>query len=215
MSALTSLTATLIGKTYDSVIDGNNSFRAVPVARNTTLTLAYMKQPIFFAIIIAACLNSFGQDQKPKVSELAFIAGRWNIDVEARLSMGGEWEKSKASSTISFTLDSSLIEEDFRGTRKGERFLAKTFFAVNNINNKFQRTFIDSPHGVLVNFEGTKAADSLVFDKELQFPDGRIVILRVVYKMESADSIYSESMRMPQGSNQWDVTGRLRYRRIR
>lgn len=148
-----------------------------------------------------------------KIKELVFLAGNWSIEAESRLSMQGEWESSSAKSVISYTLDSSLIEEEYSGSRQGKPFLSKTFFAVNNMSNKFQRTFIDAPHGVLVDFEGIRAGDSVLFDKEWKYANGTTVKLRVVYKILSPDSILVESMRMTQNANTWDVNGRMRYKR--
>ena len=167
-------------------------------------------------ILLACVINGHLVAQESvKVKELHFLAGSWNIDVEARLSMQGPWESSKAKSTIRFTLDSSLIEEEFVGTRQEKPFLAKTFFAVNNMTYKFQRVFIDAPHGVLVDFEGIKLGDSLVFDKNFQYANGSVVKLRVVYKVLSDDRMIVESMRMPQNSTIWDVNGRMKYNRVR
>ena len=169
-------------------------------------------------LILLACVISnhlLVAQESVKVKELYFLAGDWNIDVEARLSMQGPWESSKAKSTIRFTLDSSLIEEEFVGTRQEKPFLAKTFFAVNNMTHKFQRVFIDAPHAVLVDFEGIKSGDSLVFDKNFQYANGSVVKLRVVYKILSDDEMVVESMRMPQNSTAWDVNGRMKYNRVR
>ena len=168
-------------------------------------------------LILLACVfnGHLVAQESVKVKELHFLAGNWNIDVESRLSMQGPWESSKAKSTIRFTLDSSLIEEEFVGTRQEKPFLAKTLFAVNNMTYKFQRMFIDAPHGVLVDFEGIKSGDSLVFDKNFQYANGSVVKLRVVYRILSDDRMVVESMRMPQNSTAWDVNGRMKYNRVR
>ena len=168
----------------------------------------------FILVLLAICTNSIGQESR-KVKELFFLTGDWNIDVESRLSMQGPWESSKARSVIRFTLDSALIEEEYTGTREGKPFLAKTLFAVNNMTNNFQRMFIDAPHGVLVDFEGSKLGDSLVFDKNFQYANGNVVKLRVVYKILSNDDVVVESMRMPQNSTTWDINGRMKYRRAK
>ena len=167
--------------------------------------------------IVLACLFSIHPvcQEVKRVRELIVLTGDWNIDVEARLSMQGPWESSKAMSTIRFTLDSSLIEEDFAGTREGKPFLSKTLFAVNNMTGKFQRMFIDAPHGVLVDFEGVQSGDSLVFDKSFQYGNGNVVQLRVIYRILSDDRIVMESMRMAQNSPAWDVNARMRYTRVR
>ncbi len=171
-----------------------------------------MKLNLSFFVLLAISSATIAQETK-KIKELGFVVGQWDVDVEARLSMQGGWETSKATSVTSYALDSSLIEEAFTGSRAGKPFLSKTFYAVNNMTNKFQRVFIDAPHGVLVDFEGVKSGDSLVFDRNWQYANGATVKLRVVYRILSNDSMVVESMRMPANSTNWDVTGRLKYRR--
>lgn len=173
-----------------------------------------MKWNSLIFLLFAISKGSMGQDSK-KIKELCFLTGEWDIQVESRLSMQGEWESSTAKSVTRYTLDSSLIEEEYTGSRQGKPFLSKTFFAVNNMTNKFQRIFVDAPHGVLVDFEGIQSGDSLVFDKDWKYANGTTVKLRVVYKVLSHDDIIVESMRMPPNSNTWDVNGRMRYRRKR
>jgi hypothetical protein len=176
--------------------------------------ISMMKRSLVFLIILGIYTASAAQETK-KIRELKFLAGEWDIEVEARLSMQGEWESSTAKSVTTYTLDSSLIEEEYTGTRQGKPFLSKTFFAVNNMTNKFQRIFIDAPHGVLVDFEGVQTGDSLVFDKNWQYANGTTVKLRVVYKILSYDDIIVESMRMPPNSSAWDVNGKMKYHRKR
>lgn len=171
-----------------------------------------MKLSLSFFVLLAIYSPLVAQETK-KVKELGFMVGQWDVDVEARLSMQGGWETSRATSVTSYALDSSLIEEAFSGSREGKPFLSKTFYALNNMTSKFQRVFIDAPHGVLVEFEGVKSGDSLVFDRNWQYANGTTVKLRVVYRILSNDNIVVESMRMPANSTIWDVTGRMKYRR--
>ena len=172
-----------------------------------------MKLCCTFVILITG-LTAIAQEAG-KIKELLFLTGDWSVEVEARLSMQGPWESSRGKSVIKFTLDSTLIEEEFTGSRQGKPFLAKTFFAVNNMNNNFQRTFIDSPHGVLVDFEGARSGDSLIFDKNFQYANGNVVKLRVVYKVLSNEEVVVSSMRMAQNSTAWDVNGRMKYHRLK
>ena len=173
-----------------------------------------MKFCCILLVLITSYMTTNGQESR-KISELLFLTGEWSVEVEARLSMQGPWESSKAKSVIRFTLDSALIEEEFTGSREGKPFLAKTFFAVNNMSNNFQRTFIDSPHGVLVDFEGARSSDSLIFDKNFQYANGNVVKLRVVYKILSSEEVVVSSMRMAQNSTTWDVNGRMKYHRLK
>ena len=75
--------------------------------------------------------------------------------------------------------------------------------------------FSDSEHGVLVVFEGAHEKETVDFCKDLQFTDGTIVKLRVVYTIVSGDEFTIESMRMAQGMTAWDTTGRMRYMRVK
>jgi hypothetical protein len=93
--------------------------------------------------------------------------------------------------------------------------LCKTIFAVNNRSGSYQRMFVDSEHGALIDFEGTKNGESFMFDKLWTYPNGNTVKLRVVYKIISNDEFKVESMRMPQGTSEWDVTGRMKYKRVK
>jgi hypothetical protein len=82
---------------------------------------------------------------------------------------------------------------------------------VNNLTLKYQRVFIDSEHGALVDFEGEMTGDSLIFDRTWTYPSGAKVQLRVVYTFISRNEITIESMRKPELNSAWDVTGRMRY----
>jgi len=153
-------------------------------------------------------------DHSTKLSELDFLLGSWKIDAETRLSAQGPWEKTRATSTIRKTLGSSLIEEDFKGVREGKDFYIKTLFAVNNMNNKYQRIFADSGHGVLVDFEGARNKDTIYFDKLWTYANGTTVKLRVAYQVISNNEFMVVSMRMAQDQVEWDTTGKMKYIKI-
>jgi hypothetical protein len=93
--------------------------------------------------------------------------------------------------------------------------MAKSIIAYNHFAQKFQRMFIDSEHGVMVDYEGDKKADTIYFDKTWIYPDKTSVQLRVVYKIISPDEFIVENMRMPQNASIWDITGRMRYVRVK
>ncbi|HKY55602.1 MAG TPA: DUF1579 family protein [Anaerolineales bacterium] len=172
---------------------------------------------IFTTILLFFTLPLLAQptDPKEKLKSADFLIGNWNVEVDARLSLHGPWERSKGTSVIRKTLDSSLIEEEFTGTREGKPFLSKTLFAVNNMTDKIQRIFIDAPHGVLLDFEGVMVNDSLVFDKTWKYANGNSVRLGVTYKKLSADSFVLTTRRMPDGATSWDVNGRMTYTRVK
>lgn len=176
-----------------------------------------MKKEMILSILFCLTLgHTFAQDpHSAKISDLNFLVGNWSVEVESRLSMQGPWEQSKAYSVIQPVLKSTLLEEEFTGSRQDRPFLIKTLFGINNINNKYQRMFSDSEHGVLVVFEGAHEKETVDFYKDLQFTDGTIVKLRVVYTIISGDEFTIESMRMAQGMTAWDTTGRMRYLRVK
>lgn len=159
-------------------------------------------------------LHSQLDEQKNKLAELNFLIGNWNVNVDTRLSAQGPWEKTRATSTIRKTLKSSLLEEDFAGKREGKDFLIKTLFGINNSNSNYQRVFADSEHGVLIEFEGVKNRDTIFFDKTWTYANGNTVKLRVAYYIKSIDEFSVVSMRMPQQAAEWDVTGRMVYKRV-
>ncbi len=177
----------------------------------------YMKQLLSFCILCLLITQAFSQDadHKTKLDDLDFLVGNWKIDLDTRLSAQGPWEKSAATSTIRKTLKSSLIEEEFTGTRQGKVFLIKTLFAVNNSNNKYQRVFADSEHGVLIDFEGDRNKDTVYFDKTWTYENGSTVKLRAKYYKLSKDEFMVVNMRMPQQATEWDITGRMKYTRAR
>lgn len=172
-----------------------------------------MKQLLSNCILCLMITPSFSQeaDHKINLNELDFLLGKWKVESSQRLSAQGPWEKTNASSIVNKTLNSTLIEEEFTGTREGKPFLIKTLFAINNANSKYQRIFADSGHGVLIEFEGERNKDTFYFDRTWVYPNGSTVKLRVAYHIISKNEFHMESMRMPQQSTEWDVTGRMKY----
>ena len=172
-----------------------------------------IKQLLLTCILCLIITNSFSQeaDHKINLTDLGFLLGNWKVESSQRLSAQGPREKTNATSIINKTLNSALIEEKFTGTPEGKLFLIKNLFAVNNANNKYQRIFADSEHGVLIEFEGEKIKDTLYFDRTWIYTSGATVKLRVAYYIISKDEFYVENMRMPQQSTGWDVTGRMKY----
>ena len=178
-----------------------------------------MKKILFLVLaFVVSNSNSLAQaedDIKQKLAELDYFSGVWTVQVEARLSAKGPWDTSNARSVMIKTMAAKLVEEDFTGTRVGKLFLAKTVFAVNNLTGKYQRIFADSEHGALIDFEGEKSGNSFIFDKLWTYPNKSTVKLRIVYTIVSAGEFRVESMRMPEGTTGWDVTGRMKYTRIK
>ena len=172
-----------------------------------------MKKYLLLSYALFVVSSLAAQETKLSINQLDFLPGRWNVDVDSRLSAQGPWEKTKAVSVIRKSLKETLIEEEFTGTRQGKPFLAKSLFGINNGTNQFQRLFADSEHGVLVLYEGEKKGDTLHLDKTWTYANGNAVKLRVAYYTVSPTEFKVETMRMPQGANAWDVTGRMHYKR--
>jgi len=153
----------------------------------------------------------FAQNSEKTLHMLDGLSGTWDVSVEKRLSATGPWDTSKATSIFKKETGGTVIEEDFVGTLKNKPFSTKAIIAFNHFNNKFQRAYIDSEHGVLVDYEGEAKADTIFFDKNWIYPDNTTVKLRVIYIVISAEELLVQNMRMPQNTIQWDVTDRMRY----
>jgi hypothetical protein len=176
-----------------------------------------MKSTLSSAILFTIAFSLAAQhDGSHKIlRDLDFLVGQWKVEVDARLSAQGPWEKSEGKAVITLTLDSALIEEEFKGTREGKPFNSKTLLAANNQTNRYQQVFIDGPHGTLIDFEGVMENNKFIFDKTWSYANGRTVKLRMVYGRESPDIFTVESLRWPEGAPGWDTTGRKRYTRVK
>jgi hypothetical protein len=167
----------------------------------------------FLSLSLCFCLHSFAQEAISKLPELDIMTGNWTVTTETRLSANGPWETNKGESVITKATGATLIEENYTGTLRNKSFFTKSLIAYDHFKNSFQRIFIDSEHGVLVDYTGEKRSDSLFFDKTWTYPDQSTVKLRVLYILVSANEFVVENMRMPGNMSTWDVTGRMKYMR--
>jgi len=173
---------------------------------------------ILFGLIsvLLMIIDSHGQERGQQMLEdLNVLVGNWKVQVEARLSAQGPWDTSVATSVIRKNVSSRILEEDLSGSRHNAQFTIKCLLAINNQTLKYQRIFVDSEHGTLIDFEGNKTGNDFVFDKEWIYANQTKVKLRVLYKVISPDEFIIENMRMPDSSSSWDVTGRMMYTRIK
>ena len=161
--------------------------------------------------LVMATIFLFAQDSGNGLLKLNGLLGTWDVLVERKLSATGPWDTSKATSILKKTTGDAVIEEDFVGTLQNKPFSTKTIIAFNHFTDKFQRAFIDSEHGVLVDYEGEKKADTIFFDKSWIYPNNTTVKLRVIYTIISTTEFLVENMRMPESTLKWDVTDKLRY----
>jgi len=175
-----------------------------------------MKNLFSLITVLVMIIDSRGQEPGQQLLEdLDVLVGNWNVQVEARLSAQGPWDTSAATSLIRRTVGSRILEEDLTGSRQNRPFTIKCLLAINNQTLKYQRIFVDSEHGTLIDFQGNKTGNDFVFDKEWTYANQSKVKLRVLYEVVSPNEFIIENVRMPQGSSSWDVTGRMRYKRAR
>ncbi len=119
-------------------------------------------------ISILQCV--YAQDSNTQLSQLDLLIGTWKVKAEMRLSADGPWDTSIASAVITKTTGDKLIVEDYAGTINNDSFFTKSLIAFDHFKNVFQREFIDSEHGVLVDYDGQKIKDTIFFNKTWTYP---------------------------------------------
>lgn len=170
-------------------------------------------KPLFFLLLACIASGYAGAQHESRIHEFDFLAGKWKVETHLRLSAQGPWDTSVARSVITWSLKSTILVEEYTGTKQGKPFLIKSIFGYNNANGLLQKTFADSEHGVLVLFEGSRHKDTVYLDKSITFSNGNTVRLRTAYYLISEREFLVVGMRMPGGANEWDVTSRMRYKR--
>jgi hypothetical protein len=60
---------------------------------------------------------------KEELAPFNFLVGNWKVDVDARLSKNGPWEKSEARSVIKKEIGETIFEEEYPEQKKGESLL--------------------------------------------------------------------------------------------
>ncbi len=143
---------------------------------------------------------------------LNFLAGEWDVAVDARLSKQGPWEKSKARSVIKKAIGETIFEEEYTGTKQGRTLVAKTWIGNDNRTKLYQRISVDSDHGVLIVFEGRLGDNILTLYASLDL-SGTKLIHRIQYSLINPHSFVVESSRSADDGNTWDRTGTLKYTR--
>src|SRR5688572_14159067 len=168
-------------------------------------------------VLFLGCLTAYPQQafkDSNNLRALEFLMGEWTITVDARLSKDGPWERSEARSTIKKAIGNKILEEEVIGTRQDRDWVARCWIAVDNRTLKYQWAFVDSDHGVLELYEGDMSNDSLILQKEIIFPQSR-VLRRIIYSNFSTDSFIVRSMRSADNGKTWDVTATSPYERIK
>jgi hypothetical protein len=148
-----------------------------------------------------------------ELKPLNFLTGEWRVEVDARLSKQGPWEKSEARSVIKRIIGETIFEEEFSGTRQGKAFTAKSWLGNDNRTKLYQRVFVDSEHGVLVLYEGRLEDKSLTLQTEFNLLQAHL-LLRIQYTLVTEDLFTIESARSADEGKTWDHTGRSIYNRI-
>ena len=166
---------------------------------------------LIFLLFIVISNPGHSQDSANEIKVLDFLVGNWEVQADARLSRNGPWKSFIGNSEITQVLDSTMLEENFRSMNDDKPFYSKTLFAVNHTRHQLQRVFADSDHGPLVEFEGNKNNDAIIFDRTWQYENGTTVKLRTIYHNISKDDFNIESMRMPRDKMTWDTTGKMKY----
>ena len=170
---------------------------------------------ISFIFLISAVNLIYAQETQTRLPELHSLIGKWNVTSENRLSATGPWETNKAIAVIKISTGNAVVEEEYTGTLNRKSFFTKTLLSFNHFSSMFQRCFVDSEHGVLIDYQGEKKGDTILFDKLWTYPNGSTVKLRVVYAIISSDEFTILNMRMPDNNSAWDTTGRMHYVRIK
>lgn len=168
---------------------------------------------IVFMCMMAMFITGYihAQETQTKLPELYTLTGSWKVTTETRLSANGPWETTIGTAVIKKSTGDALIEEEYTGKLRNKSFLTKSLITYNHFSNVFQRAFVDSEHGVIVDYEGQKKSGSVFFDKLWTYANGTTVKLRVVYIIISSNEFKIENMRMPENSTEWDITGRMHY----
>lgn len=149
---------------------------------------------------------------REELMPLNVLAGEWDVDVDARLSKQGPWEKSKARSIITKTVGETIFEEEYTGTKQGHSVSMKSWLGNDNRTKLYQRVAVDSDHGVLMVFEGKLENDLLTLHASVHLSEVRL-LLRTQYRMVSTEFFTIESFRSLDEGKTWDRTGPLKYTR--
>lgn len=166
-------------------------------------------------ILLVICLDVYGQHiSAEELKPLEFMVGTWRVESDVRLSKNGPWEQSVGQALITRTVGETILEESYTGTRQGSVFTSKTWLGNDNRTKLYQKVFVDSGHGVLVLYEGTLEEKILNLYHKLHLNDVTIT-LRSKYDLISDDSYTVESARSLNDGKTWDMTGRLKYERIK
>jgi hypothetical protein len=169
----------------------------------------------FICVLIALTYKCYSQETETRLPELNTLVGNWNVRSENRLSSSGPWDLNTGKAVITKSTGDAIIEEDYTGILNNKTFYTKSLIAYNHFDNVFQRTFVDSEHGVLVDYQGEKKGDTLIFNKLWHYPNGSTVKLRVSYTLISPDEFKIVNMRMPDNNSGWDTTGKMDYIRAK
>lgn len=169
----------------------------------------------FLILVFAVSFYYQGISQhisKEKLKPLNFLVGNWKVEVDARLSRNGPWEKSEATSTIKKAIGETIFEEEYKGTKEGRILTAKAWLGNDNRTKLYQRIWVDSDHGVLMVQEGELKDKTLTLQSVLDL-NGTRLVLRIQYIFNGNDSFTVESSRSTDDGKTWDRTGTSKYSR--
>ena len=128
--------------------------------------MCLVKRIFFISMLcIITCGQLCAQEVKTRLPELDVLIGLWNVAAENRLSADGPWQTNKGTAVIKRTTGEACIEQEYSGTINKRHFFTKSIIAYDHFNNIFQCAFLDSEHGVLIDYSGAKNADTMFLDK--------------------------------------------------
>jgi len=138
------------------------------------------------------------------------LVGSWDVEWTNRVSPG-KYLISKAISTIDRDPIGCMLTEHFLGERGGEPF---TVLMLMNFRRaeKLERMLIDSGHGQMLFFEGSKNDAAVRFEWQRDLGTRR-VMARHDYKDIRADSFSTVFSLSSDSGQTWEVVEQAKYRR--
>lgn len=136
-----------------------------------------MKKLLFAAIVLALVPLAYSQEAKPKVADLAWMAGCWELSVPQRkMTIAEHWMKPVAGSLIGMgrtVVDGKTVSYEFLRIVTGETGID---YIAKPSSSKDETTFRLSK----------ATATEVVFENPAHdFPQ------RIIYRKENADSLFA------------------------
>ncbi|NNE35887.1 MAG: DUF1579 family protein [Rhodothermales bacterium] len=175
-----------------------------------------------FILIVASCsvvVTARAQDNNPdehaatchheEFVVLDFLEGEWAVSGSVRLP-DGEWKDVTGSSTIESELDGCILIERYHDDRADETFSALAIFSHDPIDNRLQKTWIDSAHGMATWYRGGPVESEIIFSasKEIR---GTLHHFVEEYEPDGRDRFVVQRRRSTGDRRAWRATSRIEY----